>query len=797
MIKIIIVAVIFYSSTLFSQVKIVGKVVSYKNSPIEFAEVLLISQDSIAIKSELTTKDGEFTVLIKEGNYTLQVRELGKVLWTQKISVIQNLNLGVIEISEPQQKLTEVVVTSQKKLIERKVDRLVFNIENSIAATGGDALDALKVTPGIRVQNDQIAMIGKSDMAVMIDDRLIQLSGDNLISLLKTISSDNIQNIEVITTPPSKYDAQGNSGLVNIKLKKIKKNSWNSSVRSSYTQTSYPAGSVGGSFSYDKNKIAVDSDIGYTNGSIRPTYETIFFYPNQTWRENNVNRNYYNLVKGKLSINYKFSKKFNMSIQYMSSNNDKKNRENDVSIIENNVFDTVDSLIIAKAKNKIKNSFNTIDVYSVYNLDTIGKKITINFNYLNFKDSQDRVFSSNNLLNNNVIIPDSYYSANNVSNQQIKNYSAKIDFELPVKFIELSFGGKVSFTKNNNDLEFYDLTPGNSIFDPLQSNKFIYEENTEAAYISGSKKLSEKWETQLGFRLETTQTKGNSITLTKINNNRYTNLFPTFYLSYTPNDNNLFSLNYGKRLDRPGFEYLNPFRIYNNKYQYLEGNPFLQPSYSHNLEFNYTHKNNWNSKFYYTKIVDGIGGIVFINQLENSQANIILNYLNVENIGISESYTLSFGKWFQSYNSFDVFYSDSKSTVTYTNSNSKGTNANITTDNTFFFNKAKTILLGLNYSYNFKGVSGIDNISAYNQLDVSIKLLFLNKTLSLTVIGNDILKSGIYTQTSMTNNYQIKYKNYEDMRFFRFSILYKFGKKSTKTNQIESGNEEEKKRLKK
>lgn len=707
-------------------------------------------------------------------------------------SIAQDSIKSIVE-----KQIQEVEIVAKKKLIERKVDRLVFNVENSISATGGDALDALKITPGIRVQNNQVSMIGKSGMGVMVDDKLIQLSGDDLVNYLKTIPSDNIKNIEVITTPPAKYDAQGNSGIINIRLKRAKHNSWNSSIRSTYTQTTYPAGSLGGSFNYNKNKISIESDLGYTNGSISPTYNTTFFFPNQVWQEVNTNRNYYNLVRGKLGINYKFSEKFNIGIQYMGSNNRKKNKEKDFSTITNNTNNAIDSLIISRAENKIKNNFNTLDVYSIYKLDTIGRKISINLNYLSFKDSQDRVFNSNNLLSDNMIIPNSYYSANNISGQDIINYSAKADVDFPTKFIDLTFGGKVSFTKNSTDLSLYNLTTGGQIFDPSQSNKFVYKENTEALYISGSRKLGEKWETQLGLRFETTQAQGNSVTLNTTNKNNYSKLFPTFYLSYTPNENNNFSFNYGKRLDRPNFEDLNPFRIYNNKYQYSEGNPFLQPSYSHNLEFNYAYKNNWNSKLYYSKITDGTGGIILINPSDNLQANVILNYLNSESIGLSESYTLSFKNWFQSYNSFDVFYSNSKSTIPYINSNIKGVNYNITTNNSFTLNKEKTILFGVDYSYNFKGVSGVDRISAYSQLDASLKFLFLNKNLSLTIIGNDILKSSIITQTTITNNYPIKYKNYQDIRFLRISLIYKFGNKDIKTSQVDSSNEEEKNRLKK
>ncbi|GEM54158.1 hypothetical protein B0A58_02385 [Flavobacterium branchiophilum NBRC 15030 = ATCC 35035] len=780
-----------------AQVKISGQITDSQNQPLELLEVQLQNNQAHITHSDLSDSKGNFSLTTPKGTYTLLIKHLGKVLKEQTINASQDVNLGIIILNDTPQQLQEVVVNSKKKLIERKVDRLVFNVENSISASGGDAIDALKSTPNIRVQNDAISMIGKNNLAVMIDDKIIQLAGDDLINFLKTIPSDNIKAIEVITTPPAKYEAKGNGGLINIKLKKAKKDSWSANMRGTYTQTTYPAGSVGGGFNYDKKKISISSDLGITNGSISPTYNTTFFYPSQTWQEENTNRNYYDIVRGRLGVNYKFSEKFNIGLQYIGSNNNKNNKEKDFSTIKNNSLSTIDSLIISSAENKIKNNINAVDIYTIYKLDTIGRKISTNFNYLVFDDNQDRIFSSNNLYQNQTIIPNSYYSANNISEQNITNYSAKIDVDFPTKFIDLTFGGKISFTKNNTDLALYNLTTGNQVFDPLQSNKFVYKENTEALYISGSKKLGEKWESQLGLRLETTQTEGNSITLNQTNKNNYSKLFPTFYLSYAPNENNSLSFSYGKRLDRPYFEFLNPFRIYNNKYQYSEGNPFLQPSYSNNLEINYTYKSNWNNRLYYSKISNGTGGIIFINPLDGIQANIILNYLNSENFGLSESYTISHKEWFQSYNSFDIFYSNSKSSVSYINSNITGVNYNLTTNNNFIFNKEKTVLFALNYSYNFKGVSGVDKISAYSQLDASLKFLFLNKKWSLAIIGNDILKTSIITQTSITNNYPIIYRNYEDIRFLRISVVYKLGNKDIKTTQIEGSNEEEKNRLKK
>ena len=208
--------IILFQNQVFSQIKISGQIKNEKNNPVEFIEIQLQNKDSIIFKSELTNAEGKFILETEKGEYSLIVRQLGVIYYKQNINANQDTNVGIINITEKEQQLQEVVITSKKKLIERKVDRLIFNVENSISASGGDAIDALKITPRVKVKNDNISMIGKNNMSVMVDDKLILLTGDELINFLKSIPSDNIKSIEVITTPPTKYDAEGNSGLMSI-----------------------------------------------------------------------------------------------------------------------------------------------------------------------------------------------------------------------------------------------------------------------------------------------------------------------------------------------------------------------------------------------------------------------------------------------------------------------------------------------------------------------------------------------------------------------------------------------------
>ena len=775
--------IILFQNQVFSQIKISGQIKDKKNNPVEFIEIQLQNKDSIIFKSELTNAEGKFILETEKGEYSLLIRQLGVIYHKQKISVNQDTNIGIINITEKEQQLQEVVITSKKKLLERKVDRLIFNVENSISASGGDAIDALKITPRVKVKNDNISMIGKNNMSVMVDDKLILLTGDELINFLKSIPSDNIKSIEVITTPPAKYDAEGNSGLINIKLKKSKLNQWNASLRSSYIQSTYPKGSFGGNFDYQKNKLSLYSNLNYVNGSNAPVETNKIYYPLGLWNEENKRRDFQNSVNSRIGADYKVSEKFSVGMQYLGSFSKPKIVENSLTTIYNQTNSQIDSYINTLSENLGKNNNHSLNLNSAIVFDTIGKKMNINLDYFKFKNDDNRIFNTLNLL-----------SANNTSLQDIENYSAKVDFEHPLKWINLSYGGKLSFIKTQNNVNYFDTTLGTPIFDPTQSNEFNYDENTQAIYLNGTKKLNEKWETQLGFRLENTQTEGVSKTLNQKNTNSYTKLFPTFYLTYSLNEKNSFSINYNKRINRPSYNRLNPFRWYSNPFSYTEGNPFLQPSFSNNLELNYTFNDNWSNSIYYSHTDNGFEQITIVDNTDNIQKTIAQNFFKTTIIGISESYTYNKLKWLSSTFSFDWNYSKSESLIPITNQNLNGSNAYFSISNDFNLNKNKTLLFNFSYWYNFKGTSDLDKNNAYSQLDASIKYFAFDKKLQISFNANDILSTNRPIYTSFTNNIQIDYKNYYDVRLFRLSLVYKFGNKNINVEKKEVGNQEEKER---
>lgn len=795
--KLIFITILFsLNSNLFSQVKVTGKIVDVSDKDVELFEVLLLTKDSVALKSDLTNKNGDFQIEILQGDYILQIRKLGKRLYNKELALRNDLDLGLITIDQKKLLLKEVVITSRKKLIEKKVDRLIFNVENSITASGGDAIDALKITPNLRVSNDEISMIGKSGLGVLVDDKFIQLTGNDLINFLKSIQKDNIKKIEVITNPPAKYDAEGNSGLINIILKKAKKNSWNSSINTSYKQATYAIGSIGGSFNYQKDKLSFNSNLNYSNGSNLGLETSKILYPNQTWDTKNRGKYYTNLLSSRVGIDYQIKKNWNVGAQYINSSNKPNVIENNNTTIINPDNSYLSS-IITKGDQDSKKLLNSINLHSTITLDTIGTKMNIDFDYLNYSNNINRDFNTNTLSSVSNSIHSGLYIANNTTNTEINNYATKIDIEQPAKWGNFNYGIKLSKSNTVNSTFFYDLSLGSSILDTLQSNEFKYHENTQSAYFSVNKRIAKKWETKIGFRMENTQTTGISLTLNQSNKNNYTRFFPTFYLLYKVNDNNSLNLSYNKRIRRPGFSELNPFRWYFSKYSYSEGNPYLQPNYTHNIDLSFSHKEILFTTLSFSAGVDRSSQVTLLNTTTYQQSIKRLNYFNDYTIRANQIYSFNKIKWFESQNSLDLYYVKSFSRIyPITFKTVEGYGCSISTSNSFILDKNSNFLAGVNFEYNFPSQSSsFQKNNSTNSLDVFIKAFYLKRKLQITLAAENLLKSNNFNNIGYTNNIQLNYSGFYDSRYIGFLLSYKFGNNNIKGKKRININEDEKNRI--
>jgi outer membrane receptor protein involved in Fe transport len=792
--KLIITLILFISITANAQTLIKGKIVDTTTlQPMEYVDILVSGESLEYPIGTITDMDGSFELPIKSGLYMLQGFYVGQELVSKEIEVKdEDIDLGTILVENSQQ-LDQVFITAKKKLIERKIDRLVFNVENSSKASEGDALEVLRVTPGIRVQNDQIRMIGKSNLQVMINDKIVQLSDEDLANFLKSIASEDIKNIEVITTPPAKYEASGNSGLVNITLKEAKKDSWNAQLKSSYRQRTYASGSGGGSFNFNKDKLSVATSLNYREGVYYQEQDDYAYFPDGLWYTLSPNKGESKGLNARIDINYKITSNWEMGAQYLHNNSNFHFTDAPYTP----VFDYDTNEIIRYLESEGIADFNP-EIHSInYNneikLDTLGRNVTLNLDYFAFKNPDARTYNGISVIQNPF--SEQFFKGTNANNQDVTNMSAKLDIEYPLDWIKLSFGGKITNSKSINDITFFNSglvdTPIASM--PKSQNDFEYKEDIQAVYISANKKFSEKWTTQLGLRVETTQTNSMSNNLNVSTKNDYTKLFPTFYALYNASDNSNFSFNYSKRIERPSFFELNPNIYFANPFQTIEGNAFLQPSFIDNFELSNTYKN-LSSKLYYS-YEDNLFSQV---PLADATTNIIRftneNFINTHRIGISENYTYDKVKWWSSNNSLDINYSKSEFNLEEEQEDQKGINTTISTYNDFNLNTDKTWLMGVNYWYSFPGINGIYETKEASSLSLSLQCLLLEKNLNISLRANDIFKTSAERNVSRVNGVLQTARYYYDSRSVQLSISYKFGNNDLKAKKHSTGNRDERSR---
>ena len=784
---------IFLSVMTKAQLNLNGKIVDSTGVPLAFATVV-VKEESLPIGSAYSNEKGDYTMVIpRPGNFTLSVYYVGFTMNESSIPLYKDTTISVILFPSVGSNLQEVLVVNKKLVIEQKVDRLIFNVENSIAATGGDALDALKITPGIAVRNETVTMIGKSNLRVMINDKLIQLSGDELVNFLKSIPVASISKIEIISNPSAKYEAEGNSGLINIKLKTANADSWSSIASGAYVKNTYSTGRGGMGFNYRKNKFSLYSNLAVSEGARQITDQSRMYYPNQLWLNKSPRKVAVSDINGNVGMNYAVSPKWEIGGQYLGDASQYTIFNNSLTTLINKM-DFADSTIHTLSRTKENSDEHVVNLNSIINMDTLGRKILFNFDYFIYSKDNNNSFSNDNFLPDQTQVMASHYSAEARSKQTIKNYSAKMDVEYPMRKINLSYGGRASATETTNNIVFYNTTSGEAVKDASRSNSFMYAERNEALYLSGNKKITEKWEVQAGLRAEATQTKGYSQTLEQTHVYDYIKFFPTAYVSYRPTEQHSFALNYGRRINRPNYEQLNPFRIYSNPYFYVEGNPFLQPSFSDNIELSHTHKN-INSKIYYSNVKKGFQQLPIVDDATNTQVVTVQNFYQTDMIGLTESVMFNKYDWWESSNSFNIYYSKSSSQSLVTRQKLEAFNAFLATSNDFSLNKSKTVLCNISYWYNFPGSADLAENTSFSQLDIALKFLLLKNKLTVAISGNDILYTNRPVYTLYSNDIKVEYRNYYDDRSLRISLSYKFGNTTVHVDEREIGNSDERNRI--
>ncbi|OMP77898.1 TonB-dependent receptor [[Flexibacter] sp. ATCC 35208] len=629
--------------------KISGIVHDDKNSPIPGASLMVIgAKDSALQKTGISDADGQFELKnLKAGQYLLIITAVGYNKFTSDPISIDSLHssisLQTIQLLQSDAKVLKgVSVTARKPYMEQQIDRLVLNVDALITNAGTTALDVLSKSPGVSVSSDgSISLNGKSGILVLLDGRPTYLSSQDLANYLKAMPSASLDKIELMTNPPAKYDAAG-TGVINIRTKKNRIKGFFGSISANYSQANYWRSNDALDLNYRNNKVNLFANIGYAGDRNFVNTDVARYYVNSDGTPSSEiqmavrNKNVADAVNLKLGMDYFLSPKTTMGVIFTGLYRPKSEEVNTTS----RVYDgnhTLDSIAQGTLNGKYKWKNGGVNLNLQHRIDSTGKEITVDLDYIRYN-------SDGNLVTNNYVYAADQTLARNydrigVLPVDITVYSGKVDYSGPVGTGgRFDAGVKSSYVKTDNAAEYYNRVNNVTTPDYDYTNRFLYDENINAGYLNFNKEFK-RWSFQAGLRLENTIANGHQLGNVEKSDSSfrrdYTSLFPTAYLSYKLDSagNHTLGLSYGRRINRPAYQDLNPFLYFMDQYSYSAGNPYLKPQYLNHYEFSYHFRQYINAMLVYDKSKDMItqtieqSGNVFIARNANIGENTVYGLL--------------------------------------------------------------------------------------------------------------------------------------------------------------------------
>jgi hypothetical protein len=779
---------ILFTASLFAQTHEVKGIAQANGEPAAFYDVLLIAKDTIKGK---TAENGSFALKAQAGNYRLEVLYFDELVHKQEFALKNDIDLGVLAF-ESKTRLDEVVIEAPKKLMERKADRFVYHVANATSSAGGTAIDALRTTPGVTVTQESISISGKNSVMVLIDDKPTYMEQAELMNYLESISASNLSKIEVITTPPAKYQAEGNSGIINIVTKKVKKDSWNALLGGAYQRGQRNTQQYNTAFNLQKNKLTLRSSASTGIRRSLINWDNDIYYSDAFWQNESSSDGKNRYFNGQLALDYQLTKKWTIGTKVSAYTSKFTDAQPQLTTLFDQKGGTIQQFMKNNATSNDKTYQQIYNLYSEYKLDTLGKKMMVDVDFVNYHTPTFNRYAYANYNPANELIANSQHAGINDVDIRIQNLSAKVDFELPTKIADFTAGARFSNSKSDNLINaFKQDENGEMVYDTNLSNYFEYTEKNEALYISGNKKFNDKWNIQAGLRLEATQTDGYSREANNRHKNDYLKLFPTLYVLHQFTEDKSLGFNYSRRIRRPSYESLNPFRTINNEFSYNEGNPFLRPSFTHNFEVTFTYKT-FDSRLSFSSMRDGVNQASILNPDTKQNNYIWMNYVNEDMLSFTQSYMAKPAPWWTSVNNLNLSYSESD--IAVSDRRNKGASSSFFTTNDFTLNKNKTFFLSISYFQNFGETFQNSSLKPYAKFYATVKYQMLDKKLELAISGTDIFNGREYSKQNMYGVTQ-EFKNVWDTQRIRFSLTYRFGNRNLKTSERQSGNSEELNRL--
>jgi hypothetical protein len=759
------------------QQKIEGTVVNIQNEKLPLVSIEVYNSQHALIKKLMTNENGVFTLEgISEKSVKLVVKDLEYTQFEKEMDLDKQDRILQIVLKKDIKEIQEVVMTKQRPVVKRKIDRLEFNVENSNISSL-NAWEILKKTPGVTSSNDVLAIKGSQSILVTINDKKVMLTGDELKNLLENTQGDDVKSVEVITNPPAKYEASGGA-VLNIVMKKNKIEGYRGILSSKYVQTQYEKGVAGISQYYKKDKLSLMASYYLGSGTYyREGTDHVNYIENQTEWVSTMNRKDRNKSQNTLNFNmeYEIDSLTNISLNYSGYFSPKSFGTYNVPTLIYNSQNVVESNYLTINDHQSRSINNSLSFQVDRKLSKKSKLTWTNYFAGNNAKKYQNVITYLNFANQAP--EENNFITNDKSNVQL--YSTQADYQWKNNKWEIESGAKYSLVKTNSQLDFSDNENGQLQYRADKSNAFDYKEHNFGIYSSLSYNPG-KWNFKAGLRAEKTDLEGIVSEPYEVNKNSYWKLFPTLYAQYTTENNHQFGLSYGKRISRPSYSWLNPAKSYYNLFSYFQGDPKLKATIIHNLNFTYTWKE-WNLDLYYRK---EIYPSMEISYQEPSTNSLIYHFTNIEK---GQAYGLSLYKNFQ----IKPWWSLSVSENIEHNENyfigvddllykNKIWNLSSDISTSFTLDKSSDWKLEIGHRYNSPSIQGTFRISGSSTTYLVMNKKFFSKKLDASLFFNDIFKTSkekISTKYANQDNY---FLDYRDTQSVSVSLKFNFGNQSVK-----------------
>lgn len=790
------------SSMLFSQdLSVSGIVKDSENMPISYANVVLLSvNDSTAVKGSTSDEKGFFSINnVDTGSYILKTSFIGYKSVFQNVNIDdKDLVISDIVLEESNEALDEVSIIAKKPTVKKEADRLVFNVENT-ALSEGNVMEVVRNTPGVLVLDGSIS-VKNATPTVYINDKKVQLSSSELQSLLEGSPANSIKSVEVITNPGAKYDAS-DGVVINIVMGKNLITGYRGTVFTNYTQGVFPRYNAGISNFFKNDKINVFASYSYNNDKIaRVSDEQVNFIDNndaiyERWDSDfdrttksqthtiNTNFDYFINDNNTLSFssNLLFLPKFDYVINGQTHvfdpnynplyNFDNVNNSNDN---KHNLGFDLD--YVSNFKNSSKLSLNVHLTTYDYNRD---QRVTSNYyfpndNSLNFTNIFETISKQNTLIN-----------------------TAQADYSLPFSEsnASLSFGVKGSFVNTDSEINQFDIINGSPSFDPNNSNAFDYDEDVLAAYTDFEKSW-EKWDLNLGLRVEQSNIDGKSLVTYNTVTQDYFNWFPSASLSFQASEKITVYSNYNRSIIRPDFQSLNPFRFFLNDNTIVTGNPNLQPAIKDHVVIGTALNYSFFVEAYYKDIESSFMEL----PLQDNDNNLLIytptNLESTRDFGFDFLAFFDLTSWWNIYFATSFYNIEEKATINGSVLKRDMWSNYTEWSNSLSFLEDNSLSVTFTLVYISKNQQGFQIVDAQLFSDLVIKKTILNNKGAITLSAGDLFNQQDY-------NVRTKYLRQDnsrfmdiDNRFVKLGFSYKFGNTGLETNQ-RIKNRQERKRLEK